>query len=65
MAYVVKDSKECLIGKRDREALGLIMINPNGANPEEDQSESCPAEKEKGSPKEMLVGQVFLVAFPQ
>ena len=33
MALVVQDEKECLLGKRDGDALGLIVIVLQGAIP--------------------------------
>ena len=33
MAYVVEGGKECLLGRRDGEALGVIHINPRGNTP--------------------------------
>ena len=30
MAYVIEGGKECLLGHRDGEALGVICINPEG-----------------------------------
>ena len=35
MVYVVKGGKECLLGRRDGEALGVINIHPRGHTPEE------------------------------
>ena len=35
MAYVVKGGTESLLGRRDGQALGIIVLNPEGSQPKD------------------------------
>ena len=43
MAYLVKSGKECLLGSKDGELLGIIQIDPKGTLPDGPQAKSVMA----------------------
>ena len=49
MAYVVQNGRECLLGRQDGEALGIIVLDSQGSLPTESTSQKVSTQRRKDS----------------